>query len=59
MINKKAFAPPALRAGNLENQGAAMYREYRCGHCGKLLARGSGGLLQIKCHRCKTLNSYQ
>ena len=33
------------------------YRELRCTCCRKLLAKGSGGV-QIKCNRCKTINSF-
>ncbi|MFC5307287.1 Com family DNA-binding transcriptional regulator [Azospirillum picis] len=30
--------------------------EIRCGKCAKLLARGTAEILEIKCHRCGTLN---
>ncbi|MGC5702375.1 Com family DNA-binding transcriptional regulator [Pseudomonas sp. NFXW11] len=34
-----------------------MLKEYRCGHCKRLLARvGEFTELQIKCTRCATLN---
>lgn len=34
-----------------------MLKEYRCGHCKRLLARvGDFTELQIKCTRCATLN---
>ncbi|HHK5986343.1 TPA: Com family DNA-binding transcriptional regulator [Neisseria subflava] len=33
------------------------YRELRCSHCHKLLAKGSGSV-QIKCSRCKTINTF-
>lgn len=33
------------------------YRELRCSHCHKLLAKGSG-TVQIKCQRCKTVNQF-
>ncbi|AFJ02012.1 Mu-like prophage protein Com [Methylophaga frappieri] len=31
--------------------------EVRCGDCGRLLARASFSRIEIKCPRCKTLNS--
>lgn len=34
-----------------------IYRELRCKFCGKLLAKGSG-FVQIKCTRCKNINSF-
>ena len=33
------------------------YRELRCQYCGRLLAKGSGGV-QIKCMRCKNINTF-
>ncbi|CWO40202.1 TPA: Com family DNA-binding transcriptional regulator [Neisseria meningitidis] len=33
------------------------YRELRCKYCGRLLAKGSG-YVQIKCARCKNINSF-
>ncbi|MBI1207521.1 MAG: Com family DNA-binding transcriptional regulator [Azospirillum sp.] len=30
--------------------------DIRCGHCDRLLARGTISELAIKCPRCKTLN---
>ncbi|MDO7909364.1 Com family DNA-binding transcriptional regulator [Pseudomonas monteilii] len=34
-----------------------MLNDYRCGHCGRLLARvGEFTEFQIKCSRCRTLN---
>ncbi|MDO7898892.1 Com family DNA-binding transcriptional regulator [Pseudomonas citrulli] len=34
-----------------------MLKDFRCGHCKKLLARmGKNAELQIKCSRCGTLN---
>lgn len=33
------------------------YRELRCTHCFKLLAKGSGSL-EIKCPRCKAINCF-
>ncbi|OSI09262.1 MULTISPECIES: zinc finger domain-containing protein [Neisseria] len=33
------------------------YRELRCARCLKLLAKGSGSV-QIKCNRCKTINTF-
>ncbi|WP_460117517.1 Com family DNA-binding transcriptional regulator [Pseudomonas sp. S2_C03] len=34
-----------------------MLKDYRCGHCQRLLARMAGRAeLQIKCSRCGTLN---
>ena len=34
-----------------------MLRDFRCGHCKRLLARvGESTELQIKCSRCGTLN---
>ena len=33
------------------------YRELRCKYCGRLLAKGSGSV-QIKCVRCKNINSF-
>jgi phage FluMu protein Com len=30
--------------------------EIRCGHCGRLLAKGDAVRLAIKCPRCGTLN---
>ncbi|EIG4756814.1 Com family DNA-binding transcriptional regulator [Escherichia coli] len=33
-----------------------MYRNIRCRHCNKLLARASFSYLEVKCPRCKTLN---
>ncbi|MBT2340639.1 Com family DNA-binding transcriptional regulator [Pseudomonas fluorescens] len=34
-----------------------MLRDFRCGHCKRLLARvGENTELQIKCSRCGTLN---
>ena len=34
-----------------------IYRELRCKYCDKLLAKGSG-YVQIKCARCKKINSF-
>ncbi|MCL6059601.1 Com family DNA-binding transcriptional regulator [Neisseria meningitidis] len=31
------------------------YRELRCKYCGRLLAKGS---VQIKCMRCKNINTF-
>ncbi|MCH5278018.1 MAG: Com family DNA-binding transcriptional regulator [Desulfovibrionaceae bacterium] len=31
-------------------------KEIRCGHCNKLLGKGSAHDLEIKCTRCGTLN---
>jgi phage FluMu protein Com len=31
--------------------------EVRCGDCGRLLAKASFSRIEIKCPRCKTLNS--
>ncbi|WP_459932170.1 Com family DNA-binding transcriptional regulator [Fundidesulfovibrio butyratiphilus] len=31
-------------------------REIRCGHCKRLLAKGSVVEIEIKCPRCNTLN---
>ncbi|WP_173084457.1 Com family DNA-binding transcriptional regulator [Fundidesulfovibrio magnetotacticus] len=31
-------------------------REIRCGHCKRLLAKGSVVEIEIKCPRCQTLN---
>ncbi|EER3223306.1 Com family DNA-binding transcriptional regulator, partial [Escherichia coli] len=33
-----------------------MYRNIRCRHCNKLLARASFSYLEVKCPRSKTLN---
>ena len=33
------------------------YRELRCTYCKKLLAKGSGNV-QVKCNRCKTVNTF-
>ncbi|MCP1772839.1 LSD1 subclass zinc finger protein [Neisseria perflava] len=33
------------------------YREMHCGRCNKLLAKGSGSV-QIKCPRCKHINTF-
>ncbi|HFC8531560.1 Com family DNA-binding transcriptional regulator [Neisseria cinerea] len=33
------------------------YRELRCKYCGRLLAKGSGRV-QIKCMRCKNINTF-
>ncbi|HEZ5855341.1 zinc finger domain-containing protein [Neisseria lactamica] len=34
-----------------------IYRELHCKYCGRLLAKGSG-YVQIKCARCKNINSF-
>ena len=31
-------------------------KEVRCEKCQRLLAKAKGGLIQIKCPRCKTIN---
>ncbi|MFW5499575.1 MULTISPECIES: Com family DNA-binding transcriptional regulator [unclassified Maridesulfovibrio] len=33
-----------------------MKEEIRCGHCGRLLAKGHATDIEIKCPRCGTLN---
>lgn len=39
------------------NGGLSMLKDFRCGHCKRLLARvGENTELQIKCSRCGTLN---
>ena len=36
-----------------------MLKEVRCRHCGKLLAKGGYEILEIKCPRCKTINTLE
>jgi len=44
------FKPPPMG-------GLSMLKDFRCGHCKRLLARmGENTELQIKCARCGTLN---
>ena len=44
------FKPPPMG-------GLSMLKDFRCGHCKRLLARmGENTELQIKCPRCGTLN---
>ncbi|XPV77641.1 MAG: Com family DNA-binding transcriptional regulator [Desulfovibrio sp.] len=31
-------------------------KEFRCGKCNKLLAKGSATEIEIKCGRCRTIN---
>ncbi|WP_420904479.1 Com family DNA-binding transcriptional regulator [Candidatus Magnetaquiglobus chichijimensis] len=35
-----------------------MLEELRCGQCGRLLAKGAGTRVEIKCPKCKTLNHF-
>lgn len=40
-----------------QSGGLSMLKDFRCGHCKRLLARmGENAELQIKCSRCGTLN---
>lgn len=39
-----------------EHQPMREKAQIRCGHCNKLLAKGSARDLEIKCPRCGTLN---
>ncbi|MBF0785416.1 Com family DNA-binding transcriptional regulator [Muribacter muris] len=32
--------------------------QFRCRCCNKLLAKGSAILIEIKCGRCKTINTF-
>ncbi|MBF0192498.1 MAG: Com family DNA-binding transcriptional regulator [Magnetococcales bacterium] len=36
-----------------------MLEELRCGQCNRLLAKGVGAPLEIKCPRCKTFNHFK
>ena len=46
----RQFKPPPMG-------GLSMLKDFRCGHCKKLLARmGEHTELQIRCSRCGTLN---
>ena len=42
----------------INNTYPRLLADLRCATCGKLLARGMGYSLQIKCRSCKTLNHF-
>ena len=53
----KAWSSTAERMGQpLETLKMKEKKEIRCGHCNKLLGKGTARDLEIKCPRCGTLN---
>ena len=46
-----SFEPEALEMLKMKDK-----KEIRCGHCNKLLGKGTAHDLEIKCPRCGTLN---
>lgn len=53
----KAWSSMADRLGQpLETLKMKDKKEIRCGHCNKLLGKGTARDLEIKCPRCGTLN---
>lgn len=53
----KAWSSMAERMGQpLEILKMQEKKEIRCGHCNKLLGKGTAHDLEIKCPRCGTLN---
>ena len=53
----KAWSSTAERLGQpLETLKMKEKKEIRCGHCNKLLGKGTARDLEIKCPRCGTLN---
>ena len=53
----KVWSSTAERMGQpLETLKMKEKKEIRCGHCNKLLGKGTARDLEIKCPRCGTLN---